>query len=435
MPQRAIIEEKSGSQAVQAFRLSEEEWKGIIEASRAKILKLPCCGVTAQPRAPENMVRHFAHPPYTLQYCSAKTADVNRDSIIAAVAKMAEDLNWSVVTEVKFDQHFCDLVCSITEFDVSIGFEFETGTRPNDELNVIDDHLHLHGLTQLHWFFKKGRRGGYPTVANSYVGRMVDREAIDTIVKKCRTILDTIERTLENASALCESFDKRGLQYDLQTKDGIPAKLTVKLPESDEVHQIHIFSKNYKISSPTVSLAKQQLDRGERIGAEQKTIIQIVDENLANGVTTWWDDYPDLMADSFSRLRRELEKNEQSRRERYVRQQQWHETKRRAEPSAPKTGARLSGQHKKGPHTEPELTHIGTSFADMRLKSVRCLLLDFYGDEYSEELLDSAFDVLGNKTPRQIAFEKSQAINIIETAFGYRDIRGKPLRRIPITEL
>lgn len=431
MPQRAILKEKSGSQAVQAFQLADEEWKGIIEASRAGVLELPCCGVIAQPRAPMNMVRHFAHPPHTLQHCPAKPADAGRDTLIVAVARMAEKVGWSVVTEAKFDQYFCDIICSIDGSNVKIGFEFETGVRPNDELKAIDRQLREQGVTQLHWFFKKGRKGGYPGVAHKHIVSMAHADATDTIVKKCRDTLTTIKAVIENTRSLCGVLDKQGVSYDLQMKDGIPVSLHVQLPESVETHQIHVFAKHYKVSSPDVPLEKSYLDKGERIGAEQKTIIQIVDENLASGVTTWWDDYPELKSDSFARLRMELAKQEQKRQERYIKQQQWLETKRHLNATTSGNSTQTMGTVE----SNTEITRAGTSFADMRLRAARSVLKDYYGDEYNDELLDSVYEELNNKTPRQIVYENSQSTEAIEKAFGYRDDKGKPLRKIPVTEL
>jgi len=72
MPQRATIYEESGQEDVHAYELSDDHWYGVIEAAKAGRLKLPCCGVRAKPRDPENRIRHFAHPPYSLDQCQAK---------------------------------------------------------------------------------------------------------------------------------------------------------------------------------------------------------------------------------------------------------------------------------------------------------------------------------------------------------------------------
>ncbi|MBL4763442.1 MAG: hypothetical protein JKY93_12190, partial [Gammaproteobacteria bacterium] len=166
MPQRAIIYEESGHKDVHAYDLPDDHWYGVIEAAEAGRLKLPCCGVLAKPRDPENMIRHFAHPPNSLDNCQAKKTGNGHETIIAAVAAMAKGLGWQVTPEVRFEAGFCDVVCEREKSGLKIGFEFETGTRNSSNIEGVDAALKGGGIHQLHWFLKKGRHGGTPNVKN-----------------------------------------------------------------------------------------------------------------------------------------------------------------------------------------------------------------------------------------------------------------------------
>lgn len=63
---------KSRKKEIHAYLLTDPQWIGVIEASKAGVLKLPCCGQSVRPRDPRGMVRHFAHPSY--RQCQSKLA-------------------------------------------------------------------------------------------------------------------------------------------------------------------------------------------------------------------------------------------------------------------------------------------------------------------------------------------------------------------------
>ena len=74
----------------------------------------------------------------------------------------------------------------------------------------------------------------------------------------------------------------------------------------------------------------------------------------------------------------------------------------------------------------------GSNFAELRLKEIRCILQDYFGEHYSEEIIDMPLGQIGGQTPRQLVERTSQSAEDLYVALGYRDPKTKkPIRQMP----
>lgn len=433
MPQRAIIEEKTGKREVQAYQLTDQQWIGIIEASKAGVLKLPCCGQLAITRDPHDMIRHFAHPPYTLDNCEAKAPDALRDFIMVQVAEMAESLGWRVTTEAKIEDSFCDLLCHHDEHDLSIGVEIETGRRDNEDLLKLDFDLRNNGLLFVQWFFKKGRHGGYPDVEHKYTCSMRDKqEASQQVVEECRRVLSDINGLFEIAQKVCAGLAESGLKHELHTKSGVPDHVIVQFDENEETHRIDLSTSKVKMKAPRVEVTRQNLEKGDTVSQQQKTLIAIVSDNLAAGISLWWDGHPELLADSFKRLRLDIER-EDKRRRGYLAQRGSEVLVTSGDVKGIATGTVASRQYQgtAAQGVPPSGLSIG-NFAELRLKEISCILRDYFGASYSDDMIDMPLEQIGGQTPRQLVEQTSQSAEDLYVALGYRDpVTKRPIRPMP----
>ena len=435
MPQRAIIEEETGKREVHAYQLSDQQWIGVIEASKAGVLKLPCCGEHALARDPHGMVRHFSHPPYTLDHCEAKTPDATRDYIIVKVAEMVEHLGWKVTTEAKLADSFCDLVCYNPHYNFSIGIEIESGRRENSELLKLDSDLKNNGILRVQWFFKKGRRGGYPDVANKFVCSMQDRQsAAKVVTEECHRILSELNDLFNTAANVCDGLIQSGLEHKLYKKAGMPDHVVVNFEEGQETHRIDLSPSKVKMWNPRIALLRQNIDRGDIVGQQQKTLIAIVSENLAAGAALWWDGYPRLLADSFQRLREDIELADHKRRNRPAcseneakagsqtnHNNEYHQT----------AGANLYSSFQNS-NVLDDVERMDSGFVELRLKEARCILKDYYGENYTEEIMDISLKELEGLSPRQLVEGTSQSAEKLYIALGYRDpVTKRPIKKLP----
>lgn len=439
MPQRAIIEEDSGEREVHAFQLTDQQWIGVIEASKAGVLKLPCCGQSALARNPHGMIRHFAHPPYTLENCDAKSPDAMRDYIIVQVAQMAEHLGWTVVTEEKVANCFCDLVCQHKEYGFHIGIEIETGHRDNDELLNLDRDLKSNGITLVQWFFKKGRRGGYPSVTHQHVCSMQEKQqASKRITDECRKLLSNIDSLFDIAEQVCDGLEREGLEHELHNKAGLPDHVIVKFKEGQETHRIDLSSSKVKMTNPTVAINRHNIARGETVGQQQETLIAIIYKNLAAGVAVWWDGHPALLSDSFRRLRADIELEDSRRKEYQARLQTEYDAQSQntTDHSANQRGEDAGQrQYRQSPVFTGSTSEVN-SYTDFRLKEAQCILQAYYGENYSNDILDTPLVELEGQTPRQLATGTSQSTERLQIVLGYRDpITKRPLKPLPDIKL
>jgi len=443
MPQRAVIYEESGKRDVHAYDLSDEHWYGVIEAAEAKTLKLPCCGVDAKPRNPENMVRHFAHPPYTLDHCQAKKTGNGHDAIIAAVASVAKELGWIVTTEVKFKVGFCDVICERPKSGLRIGFEFETGIRPNQEIEAIDLRLSNKAVHQLHWFFKKGRHGGAPNVQYSQQFRASDQvAAIADITVDCKKILSDIEQTVRNANEVIQSLKENNIPFELLLTNHVPDRILAFPEGKDRPHIVKIGPDQVEVEHPETLVHQDNIEKGECTARAQESLINMIRKNLKRGEALWWKGHPALLCDSFKALREAIERDQQHRQilaEQLQRQRGVQATssgenrvilpapwQQNEEARAP---AKVTEQRQ--PAGSEEML-----FADMRLKEIAGFLKFHYGYEFTTELLGAPMEELGGQSPKDIVTNTSQSLEVIQVALGYRDPISKvPLRHIPAVKL
>ncbi len=430
MPQRATIDEESGKQDVYAFKASDEQWEGIIEAAEAGVLKLPCCGIVPKVRTPRDRVRHFAHPPYTLEQCSSKEADIDRDSIVIAVATKAEELGWEIVTEAKLSHFFCDLACTRPVSGLRIGFEFETGRRPNRELEELDKGLTEQGLSQIHWFFKKGRKGAIPDVFYQHFYKSTDKKRVEAIVVECERILLNIEGIFKSANATRETCLEAGLEFECQTQGGIPSRVTICDPKSGEKYQVTFDTEGCKIHSPTVLCVPKNLEHGEHVARIQKSLVEVIRKNLAAGHAIWWRGHPKLLEDSFKELRDSIEADEKAKQEVIASRNSASSTN--SSQSTTSDNVHPSRPSAVAHQTVRQSDSLKTDYISMRLQGARCLLKDHFGEQFEEALLYNPLPELGSLTAYDIVSTDSQGLETLEIRFGYRDTKTKqPIRTLP----
>ncbi|KKJ75174.1 hypothetical protein WH95_19845 [Kiloniella litopenaei] len=435
MPQRAVIHEEAGSQDVLAYELSEKQWYGVIEAAEAKRLKLPCCGVDALPRTPEVRVKHFAHPPYTLENCHAKKKGESHDAIIASIALMARDLGWNVTPEVKFGEIFCDVVCERKASGLRIGFEFETSTRPTAEIEEIDRCLNGTAVSSLHWFFKKGRKGGFPHVkhSNLYSASEVDK-GLGYITSKCRNILLEIEEVIILANNIISSLREEGIEYQLNMEAGIPDSLITYPEGKQRPHKVLFRSGNTEVLVPKTAVNANNFVQGEKTAKAQEILISLVRKNLKKGSSVWWDGHPKLLKDSFQRLREDIS-NVCIRSEMPI----GYNSPKQVNSSEPSQYTIEGLQPTSNSHLSPRFDNPevinnvseNLDFAEMRIKEVKAFLQNHFGSKYCDDLLEKPMAELKGISPREVALQNSQSLEMIQVALGYRD----PATKAPIKSI
>ena len=408
MPQRARLDNKED---VHAFDMDDPAWYGLGEAYHAGRLKFPCCGVKAIPKDSEGMIRHFAHPPNTLDKCEAKKTGEFHDQIIAAVAKVAIGLGWSVKSEYELNGFVCDVVCMREASDLSIGFEFETAKRNNEALIQLNQGLLNNGLTQVHWFFKKGRHGGIPDFAFTYQFQASEKEGLlQQIRSSCRKVLGDIEKTIQNTKSVIKGLKDNNVPYELEVDNKIPKRLVI-FPKDQESKHILDLGPHLNLKSPYISETPSNLERGERLAKVQESLVQIVRKNLADGDALWWDGHPELLKHSFQRLRHHVQRLEQKR----ARQIHW--AQQQAEHTEPQRPIH-KGIHQ-GIIRQPfEPSEDDLFWRQLKKENVERLLKDLYPDEKLSELFQMRFDQLDK-------FSLSEAINMNKYTFQIIEVAVK----------
>ncbi|MFT6559392.1 hypothetical protein [Sneathiella sp.] len=448
MPQRAVIKEKDGTQDVLAYELSDKQWYGAIEAAQAKRLKLPCCGVNALPKSSETMIRHFSHPPYTLQNCHAKKTGEAHDAIVASVAQMAAGLGWKVTPEAKFEDIICDLVCEREASGFRIGFEFETGTRSKEVIEKTEKILCGGAVSALYWFFKKGRKGGLPSVTHSSIfNASCDDKGIAAITSQCLGILVEIEELFETAKKFLKSLKEQKIKYQINMKDGFPESITTFPEGRDRPHIIKFERDRFEVISPNTEVDANNFEQGEKTAKAQETLINIVRRNLKEGYSLWWDGHPNLLKDSFKRLRENIHqthmvKSKNAYEDEFGREQMQEGPANFSNDTLfsirPDEGHLSNNSFSSTAYhsSTSSIQSESSSFVEMRIKEVMAFLRYHFGDNYVAELLDKPMVEIGNLSPRQLVEEKSQALELIQVGLGYRDpVTKKNIKPIPALKL
>lgn len=409
MPQRAILD---GDQSVLAIETNRDAWEGLTAAYAAGRLALPCCGAKAIPKENVHGTRYFSHPPYKRIECKWKAVSAKHETAVAAVAEQARALEWIVSTEESGVNWRADILCSRAKSLVRMAIMVELQSRED----AADDErgFEAEGIASL-WM-----------VSPRVDVRLPDDTRIVTLpppdypaeAARCaRIFLQKVAHQFTSANGVLEAI--KGTEWTAKVAywRGIPRKIDATKATTGETVPIDL-------DGHRVDLSFVRAKDGPEHEPEmilQKELAGLFQNRLAKGIEVWWPEYPVLAHDTFLALKRRIAEERS-----FVDLVPPEPEELR--PSANRTPRVKRGYSLPRPSSEKAPIIDKTAWGELRAKEVQRAAEKKMTREEAVKWMDTPNKQLAGRSPRELAFARSDVLQTCEIILGLRDAKTlKPL--------
>lgn len=400
MPQRAVLNERTN---VLAYSVDEESWSDLTAAYKAERLRLPCCGNSAIPKTSSLGTHFFAHGPHKRVECDWKEITAKHEEIIAAIAGSLRVTEWNVETEARYQDQKIDILCTHPTIRVVVAIMLELKER--DGLELDEANLRLLGIPCF-WLLAS-RLSIDATVFQAHY-ELPARISTGQLAREVNIYLRQFEESQSFVDEIKKSMSESNIHIDAEINRGMPTRFIVK-------DSLHGYSTNINVDFRERRLSFEEATFKDLLPGNRERCVRQFNLRVGEGTKLWWPGYPKVNDQTFEPLANRIEspsKNPSAREEFWPRRS-YRRNQRETSISSPAI---------------QDNSFDTSGWGKTRLKHVRQRAEKVMEPNEVEGWLDTRFDALNGRTPRELAHERSDAIEQCEMLLGLRD----PVTRRPI---